>query len=229
MVPAAAGFRLGGKGSGAGPGFAVLQMHYNNPNNAAGKVDSSGVLISMTSKLRSQDAGFWPVGIKTGKIRIPPGKEAYGLKGTYTFPVGTDVTFFAAALHEHLIGRRIWTALYPKDGSGRQRDAKGVDVLGHNDAWDFNYQAFTPTSAHVVAGDKIVTTCIWTNTVAMGEQYGNSDAAAGKEVRGCEATVCEMCVNFMAYYPVAKGKSKRSGWAQPAAACDTPATCDALN
>ena len=261
-VPAVAGFRLGGppgKGT-SGPAYAVLQMHYNNPNRASGKVDSSGVLpvdklrrvciidagvcvqiliftaricclrIKMTSKLRDVDAGFWPVGIKTTKIRVPAAHEAYGLEGTYTFPAGTDVTFFSSALHEHLIGRRIWTALYPKSGTGRQYDSKGVDVLGHNDAWDFNYQAFVPTSASVKGGDVIKTTCIWTNTLAMGEQYGNTDAAAGKEVRGCEATVCEMCINFLAYYPVSKGKNKRSGYdATPQVVCNTPATCDALN
>ena len=204
-------------------------MHYNNPNRVAGKVDSSGVLISMTSELRDQDAGFWPIGIKTQKIRVPPGKEAYGLKGEYTFPAGTDITVFAAALHQHLIGRRIWSALYPAAGGGRAYNAKGQDVLGHNDFWDFNYQAFWPTSANVKAGDKVVTTCIWTNTVAMGTQYGNTDAAAGKEVRGCEATVCEMCINFMAYYPVTKGKTKRNGYGQPAVVCKTPAECDALN
>ena len=43
--------------------------------------------------------------------------------------------------------------------------------------------------------------CVFENTKERGIRVGNSAAANEQPVRGCEDTMCEMCLNYLAYYP----------------------------
>jgi dopamine beta-monooxygenase len=57
-LPDEAGIRILGTGLKA----FILQVHYDNPKNDAGKVDSSGFRIYYTSTLRANDAGVLEIG-----------------------------------------------------------------------------------------------------------------------------------------------------------------------
>jgi hypothetical protein len=74
-------------------------------------------------------------------------------------------------------------------GGVRQRLANGMDALGHDDYYNFNNQHFEDTpGAVLVPGDILVTRCVYANTVAQGQLGGNTKAATGQTVQGCEST-----------------------------------------
>ena len=60
---------------------------------------------------------------------------------------------------------------------------------------------FHQVNVSILPGDRIVTHCIWTNTVEYGTRVGNPRAAAGLPVLGGEGTAEEMCMTFLFYYP----------------------------
>lgn len=225
-IPDGVGFAL--------PEYAVLQVHYNNPNGITGLSDSSGVLMHVTSDPQkvTQQAGFFLLGLqhsKPGAIVIPPGKEAYGLTNDVAYTV-TDkiagVNFFAAVQHMHLVGRRIWPKVM-RNGE-RLLDSKGVDILGHQDHYDYNIQEFKPVQYIPKAGDKINIHCIYRNTKEQGELHGNPYAINGQTIYGGEDTNQEMCVSFMAYYPYRGGGGHMTG---SQLYCDdsTTNTCESKN
>lgn len=214
--PEDVGFPVGGTES----RWAVLQIHYNNPNRRSGLRDSSGVWLRLTSELRPIEGGFFPAGIKTNTIEIPAGKTGYGMVGEVTISEAKlaaadvsepPVTLFSGINHMHLLGRRMWVEL-ERDGVRLQRpaDVGGGDMLPGTRAWDFNFQHFQPVDPEVElqAGDRIVTRCVWENTMELGWATGNAAAQNGEVVTGCEATDCEMCLTYFAYYPkVSRGFS----------------------
>ncbi len=57
-LPDEAGIRILGRGLKT----FILQVHYDNPNDKAGKVDSSGFRIYYTSTLHANDAGVLEIG-----------------------------------------------------------------------------------------------------------------------------------------------------------------------
>jgi hypothetical protein len=68
--PPEAGFRIGRQSDMV---QAVLQMHYDNYNNRDNVVDSSGVTLGVTEKLRPYDAGLLVVGAYLNAVILPPG------------------------------------------------------------------------------------------------------------------------------------------------------------
>lgn len=53
--------------------YVMLEVHYNNPELQAGKIDSSGIRFSLTRSLRKYDAGVVELGLEyTDKMAIPP-------------------------------------------------------------------------------------------------------------------------------------------------------------
>lgn len=193
--------------------YGVLQIHYNNPH-ARAALDSSGVLLSLTSHLRPIDAAFLPVGVAEDAIAIPPGKTAYGLQavcdnafsGEQSTAIGElshDFATFAYGLHMHGLGRRIWVEQW-RDGE-RVLLPDGRNPLGGDDFYDSNRQRMTRTQARLLSGDTLVARCVWENTEIRGAIYGNDVAAIGETVYGCESADCEMCVSYVAYYPAVYG------------------------
>ena len=115
-LPEEAGFPMGPSGT----QYAILQIHYDNPDLLDNVWDNSGFRLYYTPNLRQYDAGILEVG--TFDIVIPPGESAYKVGDVYegcpsecttqNIPEGSEITIFASMLHAHLAGRVSKTHLY---------------------------------------------------------------------------------------------------------------------
>lgn len=77
--PQEAGYPIGGKDFSP---YVRIEMHYNNPKETAGRVDSSGIKFFYTRKLRRYDAGCVELGLEyTPKMAIPPRMDRFQLSG----------------------------------------------------------------------------------------------------------------------------------------------------
>jgi len=176
----------------------VLQIHWNNPQLVADHVDSSGVTLVYTPRLRKHDEGVIMVGPMD--LTIPPNSTAHSEQGhcdgscTKNLPYPLQLT--GSVLHMHLAGRRIWTEQY--------RDGKLLRELGRNDNYDFNSQEWIPYSSPltIMPGDQLKTTCVY-NTVGR-----------DKTTEWGEGTSDEMCLQFISYYPKTDFPSCVSGGQQ---------------
>eukprot|EP00850_Spirogloea_muscicola_P002048 SM000007S21008 [mRNA] locus=s7:1366209:1376064:- [translate_table: standard] len=148
----------------------VLETHYTNPTGLTGVVDNSGLALTLSDKLRKYDAGTWPIGPTIAKgLRIPP--------------------VFASLLHQHLIGKSIWTSLY--------RNGSFVKYINRADYYDFSFQQLTDFAVpvQVQAGDVLETTCVWDSTGRVNDTLGGP------------STLNEMCLHYLAYYPASLNDS----------------------
>ena len=59
----------------------MFEVHYNNPGGHSGIVDSSGLDIMLTPKLRKYDSGMMTVGHDVTSLHlIPPGNNFFKVK-----------------------------------------------------------------------------------------------------------------------------------------------------
>lgn len=66
---------------------------------------------------------------------------------------------------------------------------KEIGTLGCNDNYDFNNQYFSPIHRVLKPGDQLETVCVY-------------DTATVTQVTpGCGGVDCEMCLNYIVYYP----------------------------
>jgi len=181
MLPDEAGFLVGHQGAEV---TFILQVHYNNPLMTP-FVDDNGVDVLVTKTLRPNRAGIFTQG-DIFSIAVPPGDPAF----EYVATCGSELTqaivsepihVFAAFLHAHEIGSRLWTEVF--------RDGASLGDLVRNDPYSFDSQRFLPTDFDLQPGDRIETHCVYDSTdrtdVTMGGPASNQ----------------EMCLDFMMYYP----------------------------
>jgi hypothetical protein len=172
-LPPAAGFPL------EGTTHYVAQLHYNNLNHLPGELDSSGVDMCSTDKLRANDADVMAFGSNEFTI---PAKSRHDITCSLEVPtLVPDLTLFAVLPHMHKLGTSLVNTLYPQTGG------PPVD-LGTMTQWDFNNQAWFPIHATITPGDHIATRCVWTNPSEEPVSFG-------------ENTADEMCYAFTMYYP----------------------------
>jgi hypothetical protein len=98
-----------------------------------------------------------------------------------SIPEGEFVTLWAAGLHAHTRGRKIWIEHYLR-GGGRQPD------VGCSPFYDFNRQDFVSVNSVLRNGDILKIHCQFDTT---------ADAAT---VVGGESTDSEMCLAFISFY-----------------------------
>jgi len=180
-VPDVTGFPVGlGEAN-----YAILQIHYDNPQGLSTFKDSSGVRMYLTATLRSTDAAFMFLGVNTGSIVIPAGHSAWHQSASCpsqaTSQLNSNIQVFASGLHMHTHGRRIWTEHF--------RGSTQLPDLGNNQHYDFNSQTFVPVNVTIARGDSLVTHCIWDNSNSTTNVVGGED------------TFKEMCLNAILYYP----------------------------
>ncbi|XP_029318773.1 DBH-like monooxygenase protein 2 homolog isoform X2 [Cottoperca gobio] len=173
-----------------------LEIHYNNPNNEAGRTDSSGLRLHYTAQLRQHDAGILMTGISPLSdvhYNIPPGAtefHTYGVCNTTLFskllnPV-PELQVFAGMLHTHLAGRKVRVAHYR---NGKQRDFLLLDEY-----FDFELQQSISLGniKTIKQGDEIAVECT----------YSTTDRT--KVTTFGLRTTDEMCLAFLYYYPAIK-------------------------
>jgi len=189
-LPDHVGFRVGSVSG----HYVAIQIHYDNPNNWSGRRDSSGVRMVLTKKLRPIDAGYFVTGVPTSQISLPASRPYYEISGTcdtsiftnYTKGV-TQFTLFRAGLHMHTLGRQMYTEQFRKNSE--TGDWMSLGTTGCDNYYSFNDQKMTPLNKTMIIGDRFISHCVY-------------DTSSRKSItRGCEATDCEMCINYIAYYP----------------------------
>ena len=204
-------------GNTKGVAYGVLQVHYSNTAKLNNIKDSSGIMIKTTSDLRPVSGGLIMLGANVGSIKIPANRLAFGLSGTCSSsttkglpsaksinPLTNDYVVLASAIHAHTLGRRIWTEQWRGSSRVLSSDGNGNDPLGNQPFYSFSNQQFVnlPVDSRLKPGDELITRCVYENTITAGKKDGNSVAASGKTVNGCESTNCEMCLNFLFIYPM---------------------------
>ncbi|XP_054744075.1 tyramine beta-hydroxylase [Anastrepha obliqua] len=188
--PPETGLPIGGKDYNP---FVRLEVHFNNPELKEGRIDSSGMRIKLSSKLRQFDAGVMELGLEyTDKMAIPPGQVGFPLSG-YCIAECTEVALppsgiiiFGSQLHTHLRGVRVLTRHF--------RDKEELREINRDDYYSHHFQEMRNLhyKPHVLPGDALVTTCYY-NTLG----YENATL-------GGFSISDEMCVNYIHYYPATK-------------------------
>ncbi|XP_002734974.1 DBH-like monooxygenase protein 1 homolog [Saccoglossus kowalevskii] len=193
FFPDAAGFSLGDDGD---PTFVMMETHYDNPEYKSTFIDSSGIRIYYTSKLREFDATMLLIGHLVQSIQIiPPGMRKFTTKSycsgactrnalaDHSTNETTDLHMFAGFLHSHLAGRAIRLR--------HIRDGIELPNIIKDDYYDFNYQELHQLTPEVIlkAGDSLMVECDY-------ETMGKSSP-----VYGGLGTNDEMCLVFMYAYP----------------------------
>ncbi|RVE55850.1 hypothetical protein OJAV_G00230240 [Oryzias javanicus] len=170
-----------------------LEIHYNNPQQKAGIVDSSGLRLYYTDQLRQHDVGILNTGmlpILPVQYTIPPNASdfhSYGLCNTSYFsqfvsPV-PNLQVFAVLLHTHLAGRKIRV--------GHFRNGNQIDFLGLEENYNFEMQQTVNLGSikTVMQGDEIIVECT----------YDTKDRTRPTKIG--LSTYDEMCLAFLYYYP----------------------------
>nr|AZK16218.1 tyramine beta-hydroxylase [Lymnaea stagnalis] len=187
IYPEEAGVPVGGQGFSR---FALLEVHYNNPQKKSGRMDSSGIRFHVTSQLRKYDAGIMELGLEyVNKMAVPPGQRDFKLSGYCVHkctqmslpPAGIHV--FASQLHTHLTGRRVYTK--------HARDGAELPEVNRDNHYSPHFQEIRrlPQPHHVLPGDVLITTCEYDTT------------KRSKATVGGFSITDEMCLNYVHYYP----------------------------
>ncbi|XP_017798632.1 PREDICTED: MOXD1 homolog 1 [Habropoda laboriosa] len=169
--------------------YYMLEVHYNNPTMKK-VVDSSGVRLHLTPKLRPEEAGILVAGVAVSPLHlIPPRQKAYATAG-YCTPHCTNTMFpeegvnvVSVALHSHLAGRRL--------SLKHIRQGKELPRIVQDNHFDFEYQQShtLEKEVKVLPGDELVAECV----------YGTLDRT--KPTLGGYAASQEMCLAFVVHYP----------------------------
>uniref|UniRef100_A0A8C2H7N4 Monooxygenase, DBH-like 1, like n=1 Tax=Cyprinus carpio TaxID=7962 RepID=A0A8C2H7N4_CYPCA len=186
--PEVAGLPIGGN---VGGFLYRLEVHYNNVNKSAGRVDNSGLRFYYTSELRQHDAAVLGAGLVIAPwYAIPPNAKSfltYGLCDTAYFPkvlkTPHDLQVFSVMLHTHLTGRKVRV--------GHFRGGKQIDFLAVDENYDFEYQEVTNLgkTKTVKLGDKLLVECTYNTENRSTLTWGGF------------STSDEMCLAFLFYYP----------------------------
>ncbi|XP_014367244.2 tyramine beta-hydroxylase [Papilio machaon] len=185
--PEEAGLPIGGRESNK---YVMLEVHYNNPELKDDWIDSSGIILHLTSNKRRYDAAIMELGLEyTDKMAIPGGQEAFPLTG-YCIPQCTGVGLpehgiivFGSQLHTHLTGVAVWTR--------HARRGLELPLLNRDLHYSTHFQEIRilHRPVKVLPGDFLETTCI----------YNTKDKS--NATIGGHAITDEMCVNYLHYYP----------------------------
>ena len=197
-------------------GFRALrvQIHYNNPSNDFGVLDSSGVRVFYTRQKREFDLGSFLIGDPLIGLRGEPvgnGLAAHDFmcRSECSAWLTQPVTVLFESLHMHASGRRMINS--------QIRDSSVIRA-GVADYFDFDQQG----SLRVIQepfvlqpGDAFQTRCYYDS---KGGEFG-------------EGSADEMCIAFLFYYPrqmILDRFSYTCGYDYPFPACSTDWTHEDL-
>jgi len=185
--PPEAGYPVGEDHGGAT--YYMFEVHYDNPGQHSGIIDSSGLEILLTPKLRQYDSGLMTVGHDVSSLHlIPPGLEHYTSVGhcpdlcTSSLP-HRGVRVFSGLPHTHNLGTSVRIRHIR---SGVERPVPFQDRF-----YDPNYQTMRRFDFDLKPNDHLMVECTY-NT-----------SSANSFIRGGFASKDEMCLVFLHYYPAA--------------------------
>ncbi|XP_005088962.1 DBH-like monooxygenase protein 1 homolog [Aplysia californica] len=156
-------------------------------------VDSSGVRIYLTSRLRQHDAGILEIGVSTDDHHVvpplSPGFVSRGycsaecLKESMDIASVNEVHVFANMLHSHLLGYGMKSRVVRGD--------QELKPLAADNNYDFDYQEMRSLAKEFTLrkGDRLLVDCLY-------------KSPSKKEITfGGLGTRDEMCLSFLLYYP----------------------------
>eukprot|EP00475_Leptophrys_vorax_P011106 TRINITY_DN1764_c0_g1_i5.p1 TRINITY_DN1764_c0_g1~~TRINITY_DN1764_c0_g1_i5.p1 ORF type:complete len:573 (-),score=100.51 TRINITY_DN1764_c0_g1_i5:97-1776(-) len=183
QLPDGVSFQMGATGA----AYAVIQVHYTNPNNVSGEIDSSGVRVFYDTIPTAHIAGV----LQTGDaiVRAPPLPAntdlihyEFSCPTQCTSGLSTNLTFFGSFLHMHGTGTMMYSTI--------TSTATGVtSTMNRIEYYDYGFQQITPVNMVLSPGDHINTHCIYSTT------------GYSSPVTFGLATTNEMCIQFIFYYP----------------------------
>mmetsp|Transcript_21640 Transcript_21640/g.38210 ORF Transcript_21640/g.38210 Transcript_21640/m.38210 type:complete len:611 (-) Transcript_21640:44-1876(-) len=197
VLPPNAGFPVGENRS----RYYLLETHYDNPFKHENQVDSSGIRLHLTENLREHDAGILNIGDPFVTFdALPAGQiseRSAECSSECTAKMFSEpINVFGSGLHMHAFGKRIRTHLYR--GGDLTTEPFVTDQI---DNWNFNFQRgnFEKAEFQIYPGDTLFTTC------QMDVTKWPEDVKFGL------ASIEEMCMDFLFYYPLQKGKGSFCG------------------
>ncbi|CAH1799532.1 unnamed protein product [Owenia fusiformis] len=178
-----AAFRIGKHGY----KYAVMQMHWNNPELRSHYTDSSGLTLFYTPNLRPNDAGSFVVGQRY--LDIKPGLESH----TETAMASSSCTrkmlpypihILNNVLHMHYLGKSGYIDL--------RRNGNKLKTLGRDDVFSYDspVQHVHDPPIEFLPGDEVFVSCTFDSRSKSETTYYGYDTSA------------EMCYGFFQYYPV---------------------------
>ncbi|XP_063424230.1 tyramine beta-hydroxylase-like isoform X2 [Mytilus trossulus] len=183
------GFRIGVKGYKR----VVLQAHWNNPELKDSYVDSSGLTLYYTNKLRPNDAAVMRIG--SSYFELPPGRSKVEVVGTCSSQCSKaqlkgPIYITAAGNHMHYLGEKQKIELI--------RNGTKIQDITNED--NYNYDKPVTHSfkipIEVQPGDELKTTCVFKTTSKLNYTYYG------------QGTNDEMCYGFLIIYPAKNVKRK---------------------
>ncbi|XP_042880997.1 uncharacterized protein LOC122258825 [Penaeus japonicus] len=187
MLPDRAGFPMGEEHGGAT--YLMMEIHYDNPKMKKGVVDSSGLRIFHTEKLREYDAGILTLGHSVSHLELIPPNMNWLTTGYCSADCLGDrlpkdgVKVFQGVLHAHLLGREI--------NLRHIRDGRELPPVFRDNSYDFNYQQarILQDEMSILPGDSFITECRYNSMKRRIPTFGGF------------GTEEEMCLAFLSYYP----------------------------
>ena len=170
--------------------YLMLEVHYNNPELLKNQVDSSGIRLYYSKKLRKYDAAILEIGLEyTDKNSIPPEQNQFDLMGyctsecTWASLPPSGITIFASQLHTHLTGKRVWTR--------HIRGGVELDELNRDNHYSPHFQEIRKLKkpVHVLPGDALINVCRYDTSSRSNITLGGFSISE------------EMCVNYIHYFP----------------------------
>eukprot|EP00490_Sorites_sp_Unknown_P005830 CAMPEP_0114655214 /NCGR_PEP_ID=MMETSP0191-20121206/10965_1 /TAXON_ID=126664 /ORGANISM="Sorites sp." /LENGTH=271 /DNA_ID=CAMNT_0001870895 /DNA_START=827 /DNA_END=1643 /DNA_ORIENTATION=+ len=170
--------------------YAMLEMHYDNPNEVAGVIDNSGLRMYYTDELRDETAEMLVAATETyfRTLFIPPGVEHALITGYCDLDLISDripetgVTAFASMLHAHTAAVSLRLR--------HVRDGVELKPIDNNPTYDFDYQqTIALDNVLILPGDKLLIECVFNTSNRDFMTYGGISSRE------------EMCQGWLTIYP----------------------------
>lgn len=168
--------------------YFMLEVHFDNPT-LKRAVDTTGLRVRYTHKLRQHDAGILVTGVALSALHVvPPLQPEYKSAGYCSLDCSkmlpsTGINVVSVLLHSHLAGRKMKLR--------HIRANKELLPLAEDNHYDFNYQQSRrlPQEISILPTDSLITECTYST---MGRK---------KPTLGGYSTSEEMCLAFVLHYP----------------------------
>ncbi|CAH1784319.1 unnamed protein product [Owenia fusiformis] len=178
-----AAFRIGKHGY----KYAVMQMHWNNPELRSDYTDSSGLTLFYTPNLRPNDAGYFIVGQRY--LDIKAGQESHletamASSSCTRKMLPNPIHILNVGLHMHYLGKSGYTDL--------RRNGNKLKTLGRDDVFSYDspVEHVHDPPIEFLPGDEVFVSCTFDSRSRTETTYYGDDTSA------------EMCFGFFQYYPV---------------------------
>ncbi|SMR62701.1 unnamed protein product [Zymoseptoria tritici ST99CH_3D1] len=168
--------------------YAMLEVHYNNPDLIDGVKDTTGYSFSWTDQQVETEIGSLTTGALQGDgWFLDPGKELVTISRVCTPDCTRNwpeegITAVAVFHHMHFRGVNTWVQII--------RDGKEITPLSTLRHFEYGYQfSKTLNEIKLLPGDRLITTC----------QYNTMNDT--QPVPGGPSSADEMCFAWIDYYP----------------------------